>query len=270
MSLPPYAPVTSVLPSMMSISSSQAAVQADLNKQISLYDSSSPLYNREILDSLLEIYSIIVLLEQVEKSYLKGNISSSLSDSDEQYTTIVTRLLDQYNSILKIPEVKQRFANLSAFTVKYKLNTPLAIRRIQNAAVNKNTANNNGGKGNVSSKAVAEATGAFITLMDALKLDYKAKDQLYPLLSDLIIAVNNIIGEPDDSDDDDDDDENINGPSQSKDQVKKLDFKGRQQLVQWLVKLNNMNVNDELSDDEKRQFSFDLDIAYKNFYTSLE
>lgn len=35
-------------------------------------------------------------------------------------------------------------------------------------------------------KAVAEATQAFITFMDALKLNLRAKDQLHPLLTEVM------------------------------------------------------------------------------------
>lgn len=40
----------------------------------------------------------------------------------------------------------------------------------------------------VHAQLVAETTQSFITLMDALKLKMRAKDQLHPLLSDLLSA----------------------------------------------------------------------------------
>ena len=42
--------------------------------------------------------------------------------------------------------------------------------------------------GNERAQSVAETTQAFITFMDALKLKLRAKDQLHPLLGDLMGA----------------------------------------------------------------------------------
>ncbi len=79
--------------------------------------------------------------------------------------------------------------------------------------------------------------------MDALKLNYKAKDQLHPLLSELITSVNKVTNQ---------------------------DFEGRGKIVQWLIKLNQMKANENISDEDARQLLFDLDNAYKVFYTNLE
>jgi ESCRT-I complex subunit VPS28 len=62
--------------------------------------------------------------------------------------------------------------------------------------------------------------------MDALKLSYKSKDQLHPLLSELMTSLNT---------------------SMSK------EFEGRAKIVQWLIILNQMRAADELSDDQSRQ-----------------
>jgi hypothetical protein len=62
--------------------------------------------------------------------------------------------------------------------------------------------------------------------MDALKLNYKSKDQLHPHLSDLMTSLNT---------------------SMSK------DFEGRAKIVQWLIILNQMRAADELTEDQSRQ-----------------
>ena len=92
-------------------------------------------------------------------------------------------------------------------------------------------------------KSVAEATGNFITLIDALKLNYRAKDQLHPLMAELLLSIN---------------------------KVSRQDFEYRQKLVDWIVKINKMKADEQLTDSEIRELIFDLDIAYKNFYTLLE
>ncbi|ODV62913.1 ESCRT-I subunit protein VPS28 [Ascoidea rubescens DSM 1968] len=252
----PYAPISNIQnPTYNLLRSNQKLSSINLDQEVSLYSTNS--YNtkeREIYENLAEIYSILTTLEYIEKSYLKDNLKHEL------YTSTVKRLINQYNALINNDEISDQFINLQYFKKKYKIDCPLATKRLEigessssNNNNNNNNANNNNNKNQISSRAVAEATGNFITCMDALKLNYKAKDQLYPLLSDLITSINNS-------------DENNNKQSGKH----KLDFEGRGKLVEWLIKLNHMKVNDELSEDEVRQLLFDLDTAYKHFYTSLE
>ena len=93
-----------------------------------------------------------------------------------------------------------------------------------------------------SARLVAEITGNFITCMDAVKLNYKSKEQLHPLLSDLVVNLNELNEE--------------------------LQFTGKSKLVNWLIKINNLQT--ELTQEEADSFLNDLDIAYKGFYTTLE
>src|ERR1700726_3561729 len=76
------------------------------------------------------------------------------------------------------------------------------------------TSSNNGSNGTL----ILEATQDFITFLDALKLGLLAKDQLHPLLSDVIQSANKV----------------CDG-----------DFDGRAKIVQWLITLNQMKATDE-------------------------
>ena len=58
---------------------------------------------------------------------------------------------------------------------------------------------------------ILEATQEFITFLDALRLGLLAKDQLHPLLTDVIQSVN---------------------------KVTDRDFENRGKIVQWLITLN--------------------------------
>ena len=91
-------------------------------------------------------------------------------------------------------------------------------------------------------RAAAEATQHFITFLDALRLNYAAKDQLHPLLSDVITAVNN---------------------------VTQADFEGRACIVKWLIVLNRMGAGDEIDEQQRRQMLFDVEGAYHEFYKTL-
>jgi len=257
MSIPPYAPtITQKHPSYNRVQNSSI----NLDHEVSLFNT---IQEREIYESLAELYSIITVLDFIEKSYVKDTLNKE--DGQDQYTPTVLRLLAQYNTILKNIEVNKEFQSLDFFKKKYGLNCPSATSRIEigvpatvEHAINVPTSSGitgqsiggglgNGGLGNgvgASARAVAEATGNFITCMDALKLNYKAKDQLHPLLSDLMTSVNKV--------------------SSNK------EFNGRGKLIEWLIKINKMNINEEINDEDSRQLLFDLDNAYKGFYTMLE
>jgi len=79
--------------------------------------------------------------------------------------------------------------------------------------------------------------------MDAVKLKLLAKDQLHPLLSDLIQSVN---------------------------KVTDRDFDGRGKIVQWLITLNQMKATEEVSEDQARELELDMNLAYQGFKSTLK
>lgn len=64
---------------------------------------------RELYDSLAEVYSIIITLDALEKAYLKDSVSES------EYTDTCNRLLKQYKSNLQDETVSQEFGDLETF-----------------------------------------------------------------------------------------------------------------------------------------------------------
>lgn len=90
---------------------------------------------------------------------------------------------------------------------------------------------------------ILEATQDFITFLDALKLGLLAKDQLHPLLSDVIQSVN---------------------------KVTDRDFEGRGKIVQWLIALNQMKATEEVSEDQARELELDMNSAYQGFKATLK
>jgi ESCRT-I complex subunit VPS28 len=102
--------------------------------------------------------------------------------------------------------------------------------------------NNNNNKGNTNGTLILEATQDFITFLDALKLGLLAKDQLHPLLSDVIQSVN---------------------------KVTDRDFEGRGKIVQWLIALNQMKATEELGDSQARELELDMNSAYQGFKATL-
>jgi ESCRT-I complex subunit VPS28 len=102
--------------------------------------------------------------------------------------------------------------------------------------------NNNKSSGNTNGTLILEATQDFITFLDALKLGLLAKDQLHPLLSDVIQSVN---------------------------KVTDRDFEGRGKIVQWLIALNQMKATEEVGDSQARELELDMNAAYQGFKATL-
>ena len=95
---------------------------------------------------------------------------------------------------------------------------------------------------NKSGALILEATQDFITFLDALRLGLLAKDQLHPLLTDVIQSVN---------------------------KVTDRDFENRGKIVQWLITLNQMKATEELSEQQARELEMDIQQAYQGFRRTL-
>lgn len=91
---------------------------------------------------------------------------------------------------------------------------------------------------------IAETVQAFITLMDILKLNQRAVDEVQPYLEALVSALGKVKGL---------------SPS----------FEGIVKLKLWLTKLHNLRAYDEIAEEEVRQFLFDVDNAYSAFHKHL-
>ena len=89
-----------------------------------------------------------------------------------------------------------------------------------------------------SGQQILNATEVFITLLDALKLGIASKDQLHPLLAELIQSVN---------------------------KVTEGDFEGRGVIVKWLIRLNGMRAREEVGEEEARELMFEIEGAYRGF-----
>jgi ESCRT-I complex subunit VPS28 len=93
-----------------------------------------------------------------------------------------------------------------------------------------------------SGSLIAQAAEAFITFGDALKLGLLSKDQLHPLLSEIIQSVNKVTNQ---------------------------DFDNKGKIIQWLITLNQMRASDELSEDQARDLDLDINSAYNGFKSTL-
>lgn len=226
--------------------------------------------SKAVYDGLCEIYSILTALELVENSFVKDFLTDK-----EKYTATAMRLINQYNILLQtitgsaanetvlrdiLPSLATDKSNfLAVFQLKFQLHAPLAADRLttgipvtieQLPAVQPNEQRQRTG---ANARLVAEATGSFITTMDALKLEYSSKLQLHPLLSGLVISLNEL----------------STAGTDIAERVP-VEFVGKSKLVNWLIKLNNLGDTQKLTAEEREDFLHDLDTAYRGFYNSLE
>ena len=102
---PPYAPTPySYTPS----TALTASISLDEEVKLSTHSS-----DRDLLDSLAEIYSIIVTLDGLEKAFNKDSVT------DAEYTELCNRLLKQYRSNLSDERVELEFGDLETFKRKW-------------------------------------------------------------------------------------------------------------------------------------------------------
>jgi len=210
---------------------------------------------RDLQDSLAEIFSIIVTIDELEKAFLKDAIPEA------DYTEICERSLKQYKSLVADETVAKAYVGLEEFKAEWDLEVPRATERIRvgmpstaimaSASSNLTSTQAAGSHHHhhhqtgttTSGTLILEATQDFITFLDALKLGLLAKDQLHPLLTDVIQSVN---------------------------KVTDRDFENRGKIIQWLITLNQMKATEELSEDQARELELDINSAYQGFKSTLD
>ncbi|KAJ1651246.1 Vacuolar protein-sorting-associated protein 28 [Dispira simplex] len=195
------------------------------------------LSERERYENMAELYAIIVTMEQLERAYVRDWVPQT------EYTPACSKLIAQYKSILNL--VGHDVPNVQRFMAQYRLNCPAAWKRLQTGVpLTVEHATLTDHDPSKSAKYVAETVQNFITLIDSLKLNRHAVDEIHPILSDLMQSLNNVTSLP-------------------------VDFESKPKLLDWLIKLNQMRASDELDQDQVRQLLFDLENAHHAFYRCL-
>ncbi|KAJ5901599.1 hypothetical protein N7495_002127 [Penicillium taxi] len=216
----------------------------NLDEEVKLVSSSG---ERDLYESLAEIYSIIVTLDGLEKAYIKDVVTEA------EYTETCTRLLKQYKSSLGDETVSREFIDLETFkrtwgmecpraTERLRIGLPATVEQASHGAPTSSSVTAGNSVGGASGSLILAATENFITFLDALKLNMVSKDALHPLLSEVIQSVN---------------------------KVTDGDFENRGKIIQWLIALNQMRATEELSEDQARELAFDIEQAYQGFKATL-
>lgn len=90
------------------------SARINLDEEVKLADSAT---ERDLVDSLAEIYSIIRTLDGLEKAYIKDALPEA------EYSEICSKLLKQYKSILNDDTVSNEFVDLDTFCRAWDVRT---------------------------------------------------------------------------------------------------------------------------------------------------
>jgi len=232
-SLSSTSPINTSSPVNSSMSSSVSPSKQPSQERIKLYDNRK---DREKYENMAELYSLIVSVERLEKAYVKDSIKA------DEYTQACSKLIAKFKTIR--PIVSSDVPDIERFMKEYRLDCPAATNRLLKVGVPATV--EHGGKdtvGESTEKLILKVTQYFITTMDSVKLGMVAKDQLAPVLLDLMDALNTM-------------------------QIK--EFEGKSMIRNWVVTLNQMKAHESLDEEQARQLSYDIEMAYNQFHKTLQ
>ncbi|KAG2221564.1 hypothetical protein INT45_002578 [Circinella minor] len=212
--------------------------------------------DRDKYDNMADLFAIIILMEHLEKAFIRdsitaeeqytyaGNKINGVAVGVWEYTPQCVSLIAKYKTTMTF--LSESVTNLETFMNDYKLTCPAAVNRFKIGvpATYEHAVNDNKQDVGKSAKYIAETVLHFITVMDTLRLNRHAVDELHPILADLIQSLNNVPGLP-------------------------ADFEGRSKVRQWLITLNAMKASDEITDEQARQMLFEMEQSHTEFYRLL-
>lgn len=201
----------------------------ELYEEVKLYRHAR---ERERVDNMADLYALISTLQHLEKAYIWDCITA------KEYTAACSKYLVQYKVAFKQVQGDE-FPTVDAFVRKFRLDCPAALERIREDR----PITIKDDKGNMN-KFIADIVSLFITLMDKLRLDIKATDELHPDVRDLVDNIERLSLIP-------------------------ASWDGKERLGGWLATLTSMQASDELSEAQVRQLLFDLETSYASFSNLL-
>ncbi|MEJ1271580.1 solute carrier family 39 (zinc transporter) member 4 [Cricetulus griseus] len=177
---------------------------------------------------MAELFAVVKTMQALEKAYIKDCVTPN------EYTAACSRLLVQYKAAFRQVQGSE-ISSIDEFCRKFRLDCPLAMERIKEDR----PITIKDDKGNLN-RCIADVVSLFITIMDKLRLEIRAMDEIQPDLRELMETMHRMSHLP-------------------------PDFEGRQTVSQWLQTLSGMSASDELDDSQVRQMLFDLESAYNAF-----
>ncbi|XP_041484337.1 vacuolar protein sorting-associated protein 28 homolog [Lytechinus variegatus] len=208
--------------------SSTTSHRPELYEEVKLYRN---VREREKYDNMAELFAVINTLEWLEKAYIRDAVPA------KEYTGSCSKLLMQYKAAFR--HVKGEFTSVEDFMKKYRMNCPAAMERIKEdrpITIKKDDGN--------TSECIAQIVSLFITVMDKLRLDMKAVDEVEPEVKELSETMGRMGSLP-------------------------AEYDGKEKISKWLKTMGSMRAADELSEEQIRQLLYDLDSAYNSFMRTL-
>ncbi|KAF0980567.1 hypothetical protein FDP41_013349 [Naegleria fowleri] len=175
--------------------------------------------------------------KEKKKAYVKDSIMAT------EYADACRKLIAKFKTIQ--PIVSADVPDIERFMKEYRLDCPAATNRLLKVGVPA-TVEHGGKDPNQTAptvKLIAQATQYFITVMDTIKLGLLAKDQLAPILVDLMDSLNSL-------------------------HIK--DFEGKTKIRDWTVTFNQMKAHESIDEDQARQLYYDIEQAYNQFHKVLQ
>ena len=185
------------------------------------------------------LFSLIRTVESLERAFVNGSVKA------EDYEKHCSQLIAQF----RVAERALKDMTIEEFIDEHGIDCPLAQERLLGTGVAATHLYNVGGESSRHSHAggdsllVFELSQHFVTLMDSLKLNMRAVDELHPTLKELQSTVSKIAN------------------------AEQLD--GMDKIMLWLKKLNSLRAHDVLTEEDARQMGLDLENAYTSFHKWL-
>jgi len=206
----------------------------DYEEEVELYDN---LAERTKVDNYASLFAIMTTCEHLEKAYAKNSIGA------DKYKDECLKLIGQFKLAEKaVPMSVEEFMKVYDMEGSY----PLAFERLLGSGVPATTLYAAADDRHVT-VIVQEATEKFITALDTLNLGQRAVDEVQPPVSDLMEALTRV-------------------PGYDMDQSNNAALK----IEEWLGKLNRMRASDEMTDDDIRQITHDINASYESFRRFLQ
>ncbi|CAO1306926.1 unnamed protein product [Diamesa hyperborea] len=204
-------------------------MQSELYEEVKLFRHAR---EREKYDNMADLFALVATLQNLEKAYIRDCVTP------QEYTAACSKLLVQFKVAFKLIQGDE-YPNIDTFVKKFRLDCPAAMERIKEDR----PITIRDDKGNTS-KCIADIVSLFITIMDKLRLEIKAMDELHPELRDLVDTMNRLSLIPE-------------------------NFESKEKVRSWLTTLNSMQASDELTEGQVRQLLFDLESAFAAFNNLL-
>ncbi|XP_053120675.1 vacuolar protein sorting-associated protein 28 homolog [Hemicordylus capensis] len=133
-----------------------------------------------LYDNMAKLFAVVKTMQALEKAYIKDCVTPN------GYTAACSRLLVQNKAAFKQVQGLE-INSIDDFCRKFRLDCPLAMERIKEDRPI--TIKND--KGNLN-RCIADIVSLFITVMDKLRLEIRARDEIQPDLQELMETMNHI------------------------------------------------------------------------------